>query len=76
MNNKRFTSEEDLEELATISKLIEDKAVSYRVGAQLLKARTGKSISHEGLRKIIKNDINNRDTEALVGDEPRGIPEE
>lgn len=77
MNRKRFTSEEELEQLNKVVELVKNQALSLRKGAEYLQAKTGKTISYEGLRKIInssKDVVNGEDTG--LGDVSREIPAE
>ena len=56
MNHRMFTTNEELEALGQAMDFVRRKALSLREAALWLNTRTGKKMSHEGLRKIIKND--------------------
>lgn len=70
MNHKRFSTEEELVALSFVISEVAAKTMSLRKGAEHLKALTGKRVSHEGLRKMIRKSLevvvdNGTDTESL-----------
>jgi benzoyl-CoA reductase/2-hydroxyglutaryl-CoA dehydratase subunit BcrC/BadD/HgdB len=66
MNQKRFNTDEDMDILLKIKADVDNKLISLRQAAEFLNAKTGKTISHEGLRKIFHrvNEQNGRNQEA------------
>ena len=77
MNRKRFTSEEELQHLDRVVQLVKSQALSLRKGAEYLYAKTGKTITYEGLRKIINSskDVANGE-ETGLGDVSREVSAE
>jgi hypothetical protein len=64
MNRKRFNTEEDKDILLAAKRDVDNEIISLRQAAEFIQAKTGKSISHEGLRKIfMKVDVDERRVE-------------
>jgi len=51
----KFKTEESREQLDRTLEFIGRKVMTYRRGAEYLESMTGEKVSHEGLRKIMKN---------------------
>ena len=54
MNKTRFVTEEEKEHLSTAVGMVRSGGLSLRGATDWLEHKTGKKISYEGLRKIIK----------------------
>jgi hypothetical protein len=59
--------ENQLETLKTIAKLVQDEVLSLREGSLWIEHKTGRSLSHVGLKKIIDN--------GRLETEPRELPD-
>ena len=61
-NGMLIPVEKELEALKTILPMIQSKSLSLREGALWLSHKTGRTISHEGLRKISQaaDDVHNQ----------------
>ena len=51
----KFKTDHERQELDRVVDFTQRKVMTYRKAAEYLKSMTGQSISHEGLRKIVKN---------------------
>lgn len=67
MNRTRYTTDEEKEYLSKAIAMIQSNTLSLRKGAEWLEHKTGKSISYEGLRKIMRKSSEESSNEEETG---------